>query len=1037
LALARAALWLDLGDPLRAAAAVARMPYTAGAMLPLVVFEALDATLERARPRLRADHAASWFSLAAHHRAYDHARALAEVVTDRELRTWKEMLRVVQVLLCTGRTHLDTCLPPDFWPRLKSQNLSGPFMDATCVLGELFWRKRYLSDEEIRQRHDFALDCFARWDRPQSVWYERIEQLAKLITYRAALHVGVPSSVLASARAGDGAASPETLRSFIGRHRPPAYVAAAPMFAEAAMGYVRVRRSFDRSDRFFAVALAGTTGQPEDLAVTTIATVMYLSTKGLRLVLSGVLDDVLLAVPRKTNPADRHELGRYLRTTAGGRAMLVGTNALFLEHGRTDVPGRDASDENSAADALMSAGDLAGAADLLKVGLSRGPTFAPLVGMLLTSHIVVSRKSLDMDQLASTTALIDRHRSALTRDILEYVSSFLKGSRALCSGEFNSAHRHFLAAKDAVPRTFEWMHYFRGLAIRNGCAARRASRIIDLWSSGDPGSSVWSAIRGFCVGLDWRQAGPSLRARAALCLEYLCWIVNAWSKVARDDDELLRVAFFLKEPVDAVFRPLGREFLGLMADWAPNFYERLRLAVRERVGDIDIAGPGTRALSAALRTIDETWKSGHMVSSDDRCERVLIRERGSRARQAQKVNTAWYDDAAAYARLWDEGGGVRAEGLSTVAYGYVGRSKAKPVATVLTFRMAPRDNGVFEVDVSAGAAPVRAESATRRDPSPAFLGQSAAAKKVRAMIDAAAKCGYPTLVLGETGVGKDLAARCVHSASAWRRRTMVVAECAGLAESLLESELFGHEKGAFTGAHESYGGFFERANGSSLLLDEVDSMSARMQAALLRVLETGEYRPIGAPSVRKSEFRLISAALPRLATMVEGGEFRRDLFYRISTLRIEIPPLRDREGDSREIAVAHARSLGFQLTSGALRAVEKYQWPGNVRQLLHCIQAAGIHATDRRIGEAAIGDVIGAYGGTPAGASVDEARGLQAAWGRALSTLERKAGFGAWDFAKAAELSRRSAQRHIAQLLRDGRIARVGAGRTTRYRVRT
>jgi transcriptional regulator with PAS, ATPase and Fis domain len=218
------------------------------------------------------------------------------------------------------------------------------------------------------------------------------------------------------------------------------------------------------------------------------------------------------------------------------------------------------------------------------------------------------------------------------------------------------------------------------------------------------------------------------------------------------------------------------------------------------------------------------------------------------------------------------------------------------------------------------------------------------------------------------------------------------------------------------------------------MLDEVDSMSGRMQAALLRVLETGEYRPVGAASPRRSTFRLISAALPRLLAMVDGGQFRQDLFYRISTLRIEIPPLRKREGDAADIGTEHARSLGLRLTSGALRAISAYEWPGNVRQLVHCIQAASLHASDGRIGEAAISEAIGCYRSDPAG-SASERDAMEAAWTRALRTLERMRGFSAWDLAQAAQVSRRSAQRQIARLLREGRIVRLGAGRATQYRV--
>jgi transcriptional regulator of acetoin/glycerol metabolism len=208
-------------------------------------------------------------------------------------------------------------------------------------------------------------------------------------------------------------------------------------------------------------------------------------------------------------------------------------------------------------------------------------------------------------------------------------------------------------------------------------------------------------------------------------------------------------------------------------------------------------------------------------------------------------------------------------------------------------------------------------------------------------------------------------------------------------------------------------------------------MPARMQVALLRVLETGEYRPVGAVAPRRSKFRLISAALPRLSAMLETGQFRQDLFYRISTLKIQVPPLRDRDGDAAEIALSYARSLGFRLTAGAVRALSAYDWPGNVRQLRHCIQAASLHATDGRIGESAIADVLGEL--DPAsGAHRDK---WEVAWNRVVGRLEPLKKFGAMEFAQAGNVSLRSAQRHLARLVREGRIIRIGAGRATFYKL--
>ena len=685
----------------------------------------------------------------------------------------------------------------------------------------------------------------------------------------------------------------------------------------------------------------------------------------------------------------------------------------------------------------MFAGDLVGAHDRISIALATKAPSPLCIALPIAVHIRRCRKALDRDLLASADAIIDRNRAVLTPDLCDYLVAYLEGSRALSAGDLDLAQRRFWTAQEAILSTLDLAGSLKADAIRDGYRARLASELGRSFVSGRRDTTIWQAIRALCSGADWRGASSSLRARAALSLDYLWSVLDAWSKTVRDSDDLLRLAFFLKDPVDAVFRPLGQSFLGLMAEWAPTLYERLRAATRDRVGDLEAVVPETRALSTTLRAIEETWKDGHMAAIDDRCGRILVSEGRSVARQARAADATWYEDAATYAQLRDRSGAVRSGRFSVVVYGHVGSRRAAPLAATLDFRVARLDQGAFEVDVRADASArpsLGRRTAGRSEPA-TFVGQSEAAKKVRAMIDVAARCAYPVLLLGETGVGKDLVARCIHAASASCDRAVVVADCASIAESLLESELFGHEKGAFTGAHGSHAGVFERADGSSLLLDEVDSMSPRMQVALLRVLETREYRPVGASTPKKSEFRLISAALPRLLEMTDDGRFRKDLFFRISTLRIEVPPLREREGDAREIAIAHARSLGFHVTAGALRVVASYEWPGNVRQLRHCIQAASLHANDRRIGEAAIGDVIAGYR-TSANAKPAAGRGLDAAWQRALRALEGTRDFGAWDFARAAELSRRSAQRHLARLLRDGRIARLGAGRTTRYALR-
>jgi len=620
----------------------------------------------------------------------------------------------------------------------------------------------------------------------------------------------------------------------------------------------------------------------------------------------------------------------------------------------------------------------------------------------------------------------------------------LRGTRALLMGGLEVAERHFREAESCLSPSCDMYATLQQHSVASRVNVAFVRQVIARWMEGARNRiGIWRVLRQLCLRRPFSASSPSMRNRAALRLDCIWPLLDAWAQRRHPDEEILRVAFFLKEPVDAAFRPLGSDFLGLMAKWAPRFYERVRAAVVNCVGELGVAPTEARALNAALKSIETIWRAGHHQLIEESCTHVLVRERGSLARNARAAGRNWYDDAALFAQIWDGKGRVRcaADGHAVVAYGFLAPAPAKPAAIVLSLRAERRGKDLFRVSVDAAERhPARegaraAQPSSRRREALEFQGSSEAAQRVRTLIEAAARCNYPTLVIGETGVGKDLVAKCIHDSSAWREQPIVVASCATTVDSLLESELFGHEKGAFTGAHERRSGYFERANGSTLLLDEVDSMSARMQAALLRVLETGEYRPVGGASQRRSEFRLISTGLPRLLRLIERGDFREDLFYRISTLRIEVPPLREREGDAAEIATAYVRSLGYQLTAGAMRAIERSDWPGNVRQLRHCIQAATLHAADRRIGGAAVAEALGAYREGAGGIVSREPAAIEQAWNRALAALQRMGHFGAWDFAQATGVSRRSAQRHLARLLGEGRIVRVGAGRATRYAI--
>jgi DNA-binding NtrC family response regulator len=208
------------------------------------------------------------------------------------------------------------------------------------------------------------------------------------------------------------------------------------------------------------------------------------------------------------------------------------------------------------------------------------------------------------------------------------------------------------------------------------------------------------------------------------------------------------------------------------------------------------------------------------------------------------------------------------------------------------------------------------------------------------------------LITGESGVGKDLVAREIHAHSTRASGPFIAVNCAGLTETLLESELFGHVKGSFTGAYRDKLGKLEQAHGGTLFLDEVGEMSLRMQALLLRFLEHGELQRVGAHDrARFVDVRVVAATNRNLAERVAAGEFREDLLYRLRVIHIHVPPLRERRTDIRPL-VDHFASLrrpAGEFTSEALALLEKYRWPGNVRELQNVVEQAMWHATGPEI----------------------------------------------------------------------------------------
>jgi DNA-binding NtrC family response regulator len=230
-------------------------------------------------------------------------------------------------------------------------------------------------------------------------------------------------------------------------------------------------------------------------------------------------------------------------------------------------------------------------------------------------------------------------------------------------------------------------------------------------------------------------------------------------------------------------------------------------------------------------------------------------------------------------------------------------------------------------------------------PEQVMVGQSSAMAEIFRLIERAGPSDKAILIQGESGTGKELVARALHHHSRRADKPMVVINCAALPESLLESELFGHEKGSFTGAFTAKQGLFEVADGGTLFIDEIGEMPGALQAKLLRVLEDGSLRRIGSIKERRVDVRLLAATNRNLTEQVTAGNFREDLYYRINVMSLDLPPLRQRAGDI-PLLVRHFLRDGWQIEEAAIQALERYSWPGNVRQLINAVERARIMADD-------------------------------------------------------------------------------------------
>jgi transcriptional regulator with PAS, ATPase and Fis domain len=250
-----------------------------------------------------------------------------------------------------------------------------------------------------------------------------------------------------------------------------------------------------------------------------------------------------------------------------------------------------------------------------------------------------------------------------------------------------------------------------------------------------------------------------------------------------------------------------------------------------------------------------------------------------------------------------------------------------------------------------------------------MIGQSVSMRRIMSLIERVASSDAPVLISGESGTGKEITARTIHELSRRKGRPFLAINCAAMPDTLVESQLFGHEKGAFTGADHRHPGLFERASGGTLLLDEITEMHPDTQAKLLRVLEEGTLLRLGATDEINVDVRVLAATNRRVETAIQGGRLREDLYYRLNVSSIHLPPLRDRREDlpllvdhfMRAANEKHRRQVEG-LDDECFAALTGYRWPGNIRELRNAVEHAVIFSDSRVLGVKDLPRTIGAIG---------------------------------------------------------------------------
>jgi len=1069
-----AALLYRTGDPIRAIATLSCATAANAACVPPVLAAELERMWNAVGPRMRCADWALRLATEAHQRRYEAARESAASLVARPLRSQADLARTIVTLLSTGRTHTDQAIPTEMWSEFQCGPLDPALVDATAILTELFARLRYLKLEDAVARHEVACRAFKHstfLERQHSSRHSSrrpdLPALLSLLELRAVAHevahfAESPTRDMPIDLSAD-------VYGAIRRTTIPAYVSAV-----LAVVLIQTRRHLSQCTlRAQGIArafeLGHSSGVPEDLAPQMCVTIQCVRMLGVTLYCRAISDELLVLV-RPAHQAQYASLVSILHLVTGDREWFSASTRLLF----SPLPSPAEQTKLGAYGLLtlfyrlVAHGQYAAAKESLSLLMRIAHSSAHTLACVLQAQVYFYRTSLQWHHIEVVRQLIASNARSLTPVLSRFLTHYCAATQELCARRWDKAINCLVDAEATVsPVPLASSSVLGALARRDRLMAEMRRRacadtcqgVASTPTANDAIAQVLAAHKrascpGVCGGSNMGDPHSVLDFVVAALAE------QCSGGKSSSDNDLLAGLLALRSMCESALREVGDNLPAALRRCAQPLYTRALEAAQASAKGVIATVCTPELLGAALAVVALTAEGRQEITPlIDSAWTGVFPASATRGPPSLKTvvrhGESWNDDPSLY---WKVLSILREErpscGRGQAHLGMHGHSKSRSGGTVRgqatlkweylaceKMRVRVSNDGA-DANVSTplsenvgAAASCSARGVAENRSEHDIDGSSRAAQEIRKLITIAARCDLPVLLLGETGTGKEHVARRIHQLSIRRGRPMHVGDCAAAVESLLESELFGHVRGAFTGAHCAYDGLFQRAHGGTLFLDEISSMSARMQAALLRVLESGEYRPVGGDAVQYSDVRLISAGPPNLRQSILENAFRQDLYYRISTLVIEVPPLREREDDAAELALQYVAREGRALSSAALEVIRNYRWPGNIRQLRHCLDVSLVMDTERTIGAAGISSAIGGLA-RPAdrlvgagGHDTTERR----AWMRALPQLQRLESFDAWEFAEVVSTSLRSAQRHLASLYRQGVISRIGAGRGTRY----